>query len=300
MNISERSIKRLREKCQDKGNGRYYSDWSEYIPRKVSIYFTKCFISVGISANQITLISVILGLLTAILIGFGEPLYVALAALMLFFITILDCSDGEVSRYHGRQSLSGEYLDRIAGAIIYPSILFAIGLSIFEYTGSMRDIVAGIIAGVSLLLMRISISYIYACSWNSLFNIESNSSKPLSYPKSSSKIYKNIEQVIDMPKTAKKNSVINFVSDLFLIKSWGMIFWVWCAAIVSFSSLFFGHYNYMKEILQPLIWLYAFFGPLAVCYIIYSVVRNNIPDRLAEELKNSQSEVSSEKGSENE
>lgn len=287
MNTPNESIKKLREKCQDKGNGRYYSDWSEHLPRKISIYLTKYFILLGISANQITVISIILGLIASIFITMNTSLLMFFSGILIFIIPILDCSDGEVSRYHGRQSLSGEYLDRIAGAVIYPSILFAISLSIFKYTGNIWDITAGIIGGVSLLLIRISISYIYACSCSSLSNIESSSSKELSYPKSSSKIYKNIEQIIDMPKIAKKNSLINFVSDLFLIKSWGMIYWVWFAGVVSFSSLFFNHYNYMKEILQPLVWLYAFFGPLAVCYIIHSVVRNNIPDKLAEELKNS-------------
>jgi phosphatidylglycerophosphate synthase len=302
MNTSERSIKRLREKCQDKGGGRFYSDWSEYIPRKVSIYFTKCFILLGISANQITLISVIIGLLTAILLGLSGSLYVALAAVMLLLVTILDCSDGEVSRYYGRDSLSGEYLDRIAGAIIDPFILFAIGISIFKYTGNMWHIVAGIIAGSSLLLMRISISYIYACSCSSLSNnnIESKSPNQFLNQKKPSRVHKKIETIIDMPKVAKKSSLINFVADLFLIKGWGMIFVIWFAGLISFSSLIFNHYNYIKEILQPLVWLYALFGPLAVCYIIYSTVRANVPDKLAEELKNSQIEVIPERGSKNE
>lgn len=285
MNTSERSIKKLREKCQDKGGGRFYSDWSEYIPRKVSIYFTKCFILLGISANQITLISVIIGILTAILLGLSGSLCVALAAVMLLLVTILDCSDGEVSRYHGRDSLSGEYLDRIAGAIIDPFILFAIGISIFKYTGNIWNIVAGIIAGSSLLLMRISISYVYACSCSSLSSIESNSSKQFSNSKNPSRVHKKIETIIDMPKVAQKSSLINFVADLFLVKSWGMIYWIWCAGLISFSSLIFNHYNYIKEILQPLVWVYSFFGPLAVCYIIYSMVKANIPDKLAEELK---------------
>ena len=168
---SKESIKQLRQKYQDKGNGRFYADWTEFIPRIFSIYFTKIFLLLRFTANQITFLSIILGLLTGILLGLGIPFYVSLAALVLFFIPILECSDGEVSRYHGKDSRAGEYFDRIAGSIIDPIILFGVSILVFKQTGELLDIIVGFIGSFSLILMRLSISLIYACSFSNFSNI---------------------------------------------------------------------------------------------------------------------------------
>ena len=93
-------------------------------------------------------------------------------------------------------------------------------------------------------------------------------------------VSKNIEQIIDPPINKKNFSLVNFVSDLFLIKTWGMIYWIWLAGIVSLSSLLLVHNPFLTEVLRPLIWFYAVFSPLGSCYIIYKVIKNKIPDKL--------------------
>ncbi len=284
MNNSKESIKQLRKKCQDKGDGRFYADWTEHMPRFFSIYLTKIFLSIGISANQITILSIILGLLTGILLGLGKPFFVILAALVIFVVPILDCSDGEVSRYRGKNSYSGEYFDRMAGAIIDPAVLFGISIFVYKQTGELVDIIAGFVGGFSLILIRLSVSHIYACSFSNLSNM-SISIKKLSDINNSSFASKKIERIIDTPKIAKDFSLVNFASDLFLIKTWGMIYWIWLAGIVAFLSLFFSYNLYLTEWLRSIIWLYAIFSPLGVCYIIYKAVKNKIPDRLATDFK---------------
>lgn len=47
MEKQKESIKELRKKLQDKGNGKFYSGWTEIIPRTFSIYLTKEFVIIG-------------------------------------------------------------------------------------------------------------------------------------------------------------------------------------------------------------------------------------------------------------
>jgi len=69
-------IRELRAICQDKGNGKFYSDWSEYIPRIISIYFTKLFIFLGIKPNHVTFLSVLLGLISAFFLSFNNYIFI--------------------------------------------------------------------------------------------------------------------------------------------------------------------------------------------------------------------------------
>jgi phosphatidylglycerophosphate synthase len=280
---STESTKKLRQRLQDKGNGKYYSDWTEILPRTFSIYFTKVFILLGISANMITLLSIVAGILAGIFISLSQPIYFILGALSLLMVTILDCSDGEIARYHAQNSSTGEYLDRIAAAIIDPTILFGIGLALFKHTNAQWIITATIIAGFSLALMRLSLSYAYVCSIERFMSganprISRTNDNPSQRPTCAS-----IENLIEKPKLMQKSSLIYFILDLFLIKTWGMIFWVFGVGILSAIFININNNIDVVDLFVPLLLFYAIFGPLATCYIIYSTVVNKIPDKLLDD-----------------
>ncbi|MFC2002746.1 CDP-alcohol phosphatidyltransferase family protein [Chloroflexota bacterium] len=275
------SIKELREKCQAKGHGRFYIDWTDYLPRVFSIYFTRCFISLRMSANQVTLVSLVVGILVAVLIGLGEPLLMLIAGILLYLFLILDCSDGEVARYYSMQSYTGFYLDRMVTAVIYPAVLFATGINVFQETGFIWDIIIAMIAASSLLLIRISRSYIYSSPLESiLYSRVKPMKSALSYkdlPQSSGSKASKVAE----PGVLQKFPLLGFMADLVIANGWALIIWIWVTALVSLSSLIFSHPAFLKEILRPLIWLYALCGPLATAYVIWSTVRSRLPDSIA-------------------
>jgi len=128
------NIKALRAQCQPKD--RPWS-WSEKITRSYSIYFTKPLIKWGLSANQVSLLSVIVGLFGCLLLLTPYSFTIFLGAILLIVWDALDCSDGEVARYRGQSSLTGLYVDRMAGLVVGVAQYVFIGYLIFNITNDL-------------------------------------------------------------------------------------------------------------------------------------------------------------------
>jgi hypothetical protein len=119
--------------------------YAKYVVRPISILFTWVFVRIPISANQVTILQEILGVIGAILFGFGKFI---LGSLFLQLGYILDCSDGEVARWKNQQSESGKFLDLVGHMIVIPFYYFGLGLGIFLETGQMLPLIAGFLAGL--------------------------------------------------------------------------------------------------------------------------------------------------------
>ena len=279
------STKEWRQICQDKGPGRFYIDWTDYPPRVLSIYFTKVFIRLGVSANQVTLVSLGMGIMIAVLIGLGEPLFMLIAGILFYILQVLDCSDGEIARYHRRQSYTGFYLDRMVHAIVYPVVFSAAGISVFKHTGIIWDIIIAMIAASSFLLLRISRSYIYSSPLESILYSKVK-------PMESALNYEDLHESgrspaskVEEPGFLRKFPLLGFLVDLVIVNEFAIVLWIWVASAVSLSSLIFGHPSFLQEILRPLIWLYALCTPFATGYVIWSTLKSHLPDSIALSLK---------------
>ena len=119
--------------------------YAKYVVRPISILFTWVFVRTPISANQVTILQEILGVIGAILFGFGK---FVLGAVFLQLGYILDCSDGEVARWKNQQSESGKFLDLIGHMIVIPFYYFGLGLGIFMETGQILTLIAGFLAAL--------------------------------------------------------------------------------------------------------------------------------------------------------
>ena len=119
--------------------------YAKYVVRPISILFTWVFVRTPISANHVTILQEILGIIGAILFVFGR---FVLGALFLQLGYILDCSDGEVARWKKQQSESGNFLDLIGHMIVIPFYYFGLGLGLFFETGQIITIVAGFLAAL--------------------------------------------------------------------------------------------------------------------------------------------------------
>lgn len=153
--IKNPTIKELREICQTpkRGYGRFSIRLKIY--RFFSIYITRILIDTPITANQLTIFTILVVIISAALFGFGNYLYSIVAAILLLSIEILDCLDGEVARYKGLSSLKGVYIDGVAHSIFTPVIFAGITLGVFTTTDKIIFLVFGILAIVFSALMPV-------------------------------------------------------------------------------------------------------------------------------------------------
>lgn len=67
----------------------------------------------GVSPNAVTVLSMVLGVVAAILFAFGSRPALVVGALVLHVAFTLDCVDGQLARYTGAFSALGAYLDAV-------------------------------------------------------------------------------------------------------------------------------------------------------------------------------------------
>ena len=104
MDISE-----LRKICQKE----HYDDLHQALMRRFSIYFTKLSIKLNITANQLSIFNVLLGLTASLIFLLPKGIHWFIVPAALVLITILDHSDGELARFRNESSLTGLFVDRL-------------------------------------------------------------------------------------------------------------------------------------------------------------------------------------------
>jgi hypothetical protein len=105
-----------------------------YFYRKISVFFSTLFVKLNISANFVTLLSLLADFLVVYLMYIN---YWILAGILVNLAIILDCSDGEVARYNIKQLKKagkkiekkkyGGYLDETLGTIGFALVIFFAG-----------------------------------------------------------------------------------------------------------------------------------------------------------------------------
>lgn len=154
------SIKELRGICQKQESELVALDLTrvyQKLVRRPSIYLTKLFLILGISANWVTFIDLLMGLIAGVLLTFANPAYWILAVPVLHLTLIIDCCDGEVARYNRTASKVGTYLDAINGIFIWTLYIpVCMSLGIYRALQSPEALIAGILVLVSIFLLDTS------------------------------------------------------------------------------------------------------------------------------------------------
>ena len=99
-----------------------------FFNRKVSRWFTRLFLALGLSPNPITMLATLVGLVAAV--GFGVGTYSAgiIAALLFQLAAIIDCCDGEVARLTFTESPFGAWLDIAMDNVVHMAIFAGIAV----------------------------------------------------------------------------------------------------------------------------------------------------------------------------
>jgi phosphatidylglycerophosphate synthase len=99
-----------------------------FFNRKVSRWFTRIFLAVGLSPNAITILATLVGLVAAA--GFSVGTYGAgiIAAMLFQLAAIIDCCDGEVARLTFTESPFGAWLDIAMDNVVHMAIFAGIAV----------------------------------------------------------------------------------------------------------------------------------------------------------------------------
>ena len=117
--------------------------------RRFSRVISRSAVALGVTANPITVSSLLVGLLAAWAFWRATP-GEALVGLILYAIAvILDHADGEVARLTLTESALGEWLDIAADTIIHVAVVLALGVTSGAVTGAGTAL--GVVAAVGVI-----------------------------------------------------------------------------------------------------------------------------------------------------
>jgi phosphatidylglycerophosphate synthase len=98
--------------------------------RRVSVYFTRLAVRTPITANQVTVAMIVIGLAGSAALLLGGLIGPALCAVAIQLYILADCIDGEIARWTQTTSPRGVYLDRLGHYIVESSLFPAFGYAV--------------------------------------------------------------------------------------------------------------------------------------------------------------------------
>jgi phosphatidylglycerophosphate synthase len=126
-----------------------------YIIRKISGFITGFLVRTPITPNQVTVISLILGIIAAVFFSFGEYPHTITAGLIFFLCIVFDQCDGEVARIKHMESEFGRAFDIIVDSIVNAAIVAGVTFALYKTSGSGLYIIIGLLAiiGISISIL---------------------------------------------------------------------------------------------------------------------------------------------------
>ncbi len=130
-----------------------------YIIRKISGVITRLLVKTPVTPNQVTIISLILGIASAVFFSHGAHIYTIIAGVFYFVSTVFDQCDGEVARFKHMESDFGKTFDIIVDSIVNATITIGIAIAIYKANGSGLTIVAGLLAMAGIVISLLLTTY---------------------------------------------------------------------------------------------------------------------------------------------
>jgi phosphatidylglycerophosphate synthase len=123
-----------------------------YFNRKVSRWFTRIFLALGVSPNAITMVATIVGLLAAVGFGIGTYQAAVMAALLFQFAAVIDCCDGEVARLTFTESPFGAWLDIAMDNVVHMAIFAGIAVGAYQQAAGQGEAWISLALGAAAVL----------------------------------------------------------------------------------------------------------------------------------------------------
>lgn len=145
-------IRELREKCHNPD----YDMWVNRPARLISIYVTKLFLMLGITANMTSVLGFVIFVAAFALFAWPGLDFRLLGVLLMLLAELFDYVDGELARAYGRSTKTGSFLEPFFQDIIYTLIFVSVGVSVFGRTGDVKFLYLGMAAGFGKILFRLT------------------------------------------------------------------------------------------------------------------------------------------------
>jgi phosphatidylglycerophosphate synthase len=124
---------------------------AKHVDRRISLAVSRRLASTSITANQMTLISVVFGLLGAPFFLSAQPIWQTIGALLFLAHSVLDGCDGELARLKFKESRWGGILDFWGDNVVHSAIFACIGIGWSWSSGSSWPLVLGIAAVIGTI-----------------------------------------------------------------------------------------------------------------------------------------------------
>lgn len=154
------SYKDIKDSLTKKKNSRS-SLWVQLWVRKASFPVTYLFINTGWTANMVSILSWIVILGAAILLGVNNFVCMLTGVILTNFWLVLDCVDGNIARVKKVKTFMGDFFDAVAGYGPFSFTTVAIGMAAYHTTFIVPEkyrwtlILLGGIGALSNLYMRL-------------------------------------------------------------------------------------------------------------------------------------------------
>ncbi len=130
-----------------------------YIIRKISGFITGLLVKTPVTPNQVTITSLVIGIVAAVFFSHGAHTYTIIAGVLYFISTVFDQCDGEVARFKHMESDFGRFFDIIVDSIVNAAIVIGITIAIYKTNGSGLTIVAGLLAMMGIVISLLLTTY---------------------------------------------------------------------------------------------------------------------------------------------
>jgi len=121
--------------------------------RRISIYGTRFALQLGFSADGVTGVMIVVGLVAVATISVPGLWTAFVGALLIQLYLGLDCVDGEVARVRGTESARGVYLDRLGHYLVEGGLLVALGVRASD--GDLESVVIGLLGAIGVMLEKV-------------------------------------------------------------------------------------------------------------------------------------------------
>jgi hypothetical protein len=131
-----------------------------YFFRPLSFLFVKLIYPTNITPNQISVFSMLFGILAGVMFGFGQPFFLIMAGIALLVSNVLDCADGQLARLKKNGTGIGRIIDGFIDYVTGFSVFAGIGIGMSLMSDNYLYIwVITVIGGFSRVLQNMLFDY---------------------------------------------------------------------------------------------------------------------------------------------
>jgi len=123
------------------------------IYRPAGFVFVKCIYKFPVTPNQVSFLSMIVGLFAGWQFAIGSNGRLILGGLLLAVSIVLDCADGQIARLKNNGTALGRIIDGVADYVVGVAVFIGIGIGLSRFANELWTVV--ILTGVSSALHAI-------------------------------------------------------------------------------------------------------------------------------------------------